>query len=73
MSEEIEDRLEKIPVIKLLVRFLKKIKLPWLEGLSFYDLSELYIIGIIEGALSYHASAVAFSFLIALFPLLFTI
>jgi len=36
--------------------------------LSLYDLLELYIIGIIEGALTYHASAVAFSFFMALFP-----
>jgi membrane protein len=42
--------------------------LPYLEGLSFYALLKLYIIGIIEGALSYHASAVAFSFFMALFP-----
>jgi membrane protein len=42
--------------------------LPWLQGLSLYDLLELYVLGIVEGALSYHASAVAFSFFMALFP-----
>ena len=36
MSEEIELKLEKIPIIRNLVRGLKKIKLPWLEGLSWY-------------------------------------
>jgi membrane protein len=36
--------------------------------LSLFDLIKLYSIGIIEGALSYHASAVAFSFFMALFP-----
>lgn len=68
MSAEIEVKLQKIPIVRNLASVLKKIKLPWLEGLSLYDLLELYILGIIEGAFSYHASAVAFSFFMALFP-----
>jgi membrane protein len=68
MSAEIEERIERIPVLRNLVRPLKQIKLPRLEGLSFYDLLELYILGIMEGALTYHASAIAFSFFMALFP-----
>jgi membrane protein len=50
------------------VQVFQRIKLPWLEGLSLYDLMELYIRGIVEGGLTYHASAVAFSFFMALFP-----
>jgi membrane protein len=68
MSKEIEERIERIPVLRNLVRPLKRIKLPRLEGLSFYDLLELYILGIMEGGLTYHASAIAFSFFMALFP-----
>ena len=68
MSQEIEIKLERIPIVRNFIRLLKRIKLPWLQGLSFYDLSEFYILGIVEGALSYHASAVAFSFFMALFP-----
>jgi membrane protein len=68
MSEEKENKLLKLPIIKNLVGLLKRIKLPWLQGLSFYELLELYFSGIIEGAFSYHASAVAFSFFMALFP-----
>ena len=68
MSQEIEDRIEKIPVVRYVARFLKRIKLPWLEGFSLYDLLEMYTIGIIDGAFSYHASAVSFSFFMALFP-----
>lgn len=68
MSKEIESRIEKIPLLRNLARLLMRIKLPWLQGLSFYDLLELYVIGIIEGALTYHASAIAFSFFMALFP-----
>ena len=68
MSKEIEIKIEKIPVLRNFVHLAKRIKLPWLQGLSLYDLLELYVIGIVEGALSYHASAVAFSFFMSLFP-----
>ncbi|GAA3613051.1 YihY/virulence factor BrkB family protein [Flavivirga amylovorans] len=70
MSKPIEDKLDKIPVINVLVRVFKKLKLPGLEGLSFYDLLELYITGIVRGALTTRASAIAFSFFMALFPFL---
>ena len=70
MTKPIEDKLSKIPVLNLLVKFLKKIKLPGLEGLSFYDLIELYLIGIVKGALTTRASSIAFSFFMALFPFL---
>lgn len=68
MSKEIEERIEKIPVLRNIVRPLKKVKLTWLEGISLYDLLELYGLGIAESAFSYHASAIAFSFFMALFP-----
>ncbi|OEJ98697.1 ribonuclease BN [Flavivirga aquatica] len=70
MTKSIEDKLDKIPGINVLVRFFKQIKLPGLEGLSFYDLLELYITGIVRGALTTRASAIAFSFFMALFPFL---
>ncbi|MFI1770429.1 YihY/virulence factor BrkB family protein [Thalassobellus citreus] len=70
MTKPIEDKLDKIPVINILVRFFKQFKLPGLEGLSFYDLLELYITGIVRGALTTRASAIAFSFFMALFPFL---
>lgn len=68
MSEEIENKLNKIPVVKELVAFGKTIKPKSFEGLSLYDILELYVIGIFKGAFSYRASAVAFSFFMALFP-----
>ncbi|PRX54455.1 YihY/virulence factor BrkB family protein [Flagellimonas meridianipacifica] len=70
MSVAIEERLEKIPVINWVVRLLKKIKLKAFEGLSFYDLLEMYVVGIVEGTLSSRASSIAFSLFMALFPLL---
>ena len=68
MSEEIENKLNKIPVIKQLVVFTKAIKLKTLEGLSLYDILEMYVLGLFKGAFSYRASAIAFSFFMALFP-----
>ena len=70
MSVVIEEQLEKIPVINWLVRLLKKIKLKAFEGLSFYDLIEMYLVGIVKGTLSTRASSIAFSLFMALFPLL---
>ncbi|SHJ08960.1 YihY/virulence factor BrkB family protein [Algibacter luteus] len=70
MTNPIEDKLDKIPIINILVRLLKRLKLPGLEGLSFFDLLELYITGIVKGALTTRASAIAFSFFTAIFPFL---
>ncbi|CAM3867374.1 YihY/virulence factor BrkB family protein [Flavobacterium cucumis] len=68
MSEEIENKLNKIPIVKHLVLLTKAVKLKSLEGLSLYDILELYVLGIFKGAFSYRASAIAFSFFMALFP-----
>ena len=70
MSSTINDNIDKIPIVNWIAKFLKKIKLPGLEGLSLYDLLEMYIIGIFKGALSTRASAIAFSFFTAIFPFL---
>ena len=66
MSKEIEDKLAKIPVVTILVRFGKKIKIPGLEGMSLYDVLEMYIIGIVEGALTTRAGGIAYSFFMAI-------
>ncbi|PCJ93433.1 MAG: ribonuclease BN [Flavobacteriaceae bacterium] len=70
MSVEIEERIEKIPIINWVARLLKGIKLSAFEGLSMYDLMEMYIVGVVKGALSSRASSIAFSLFMALFPLL---
>ena len=70
MSAEIEERLDKIPIVNWIVRLLKTVKLPGFEGLSIYDLIEMYFLGILEGTLSTRASAIAFSLFMAIFPLL---
>lgn len=68
MSVDIETKIERIIVLRNLARFTKSIKLPWLQGLSLYDLLEIYFVGIAEGALTYRAAAISFSFFMALFP-----
>ncbi|MFD2098327.1 YihY/virulence factor BrkB family protein [Flagellimonas iocasae] len=70
MSQVIEEQLEKIPVINWVARLLKKVKLKAFEGLSLYNLIEMYLLGIVRGALSTRASSIAFSLFMALFPLL---
>jgi membrane protein len=49
-------------------RFLDNIKLPFLQGLSLYELLHFYINGLITGDLSYRAAAISWSFFMALFP-----
>ena len=70
MTKQIEDSLEKIPILRPLVRLGKKVELPALEGITLYDIIELYIIGIVKGALTSRAGGIAFSFFMALFPFL---
>ncbi len=47
---------------------MKRIKIPGLEGMSLYDVIEMYVIGIVEGALTTRASGIAYSFFMAIFP-----
>ena len=70
MSKEVEEQLEKIPVIKTLVRSGKQIVLPGFEGLSLYDLIEIYTIGILKGTFSARAGSISWSFFLSLFPFL---
>ncbi|WP_204345663.1 YihY/virulence factor BrkB family protein [Psychroserpens algicola] len=70
MSKSLKEILSGIPIVNRIVDLLRKLKLPGLEGLSFYDLLELYAIGIFKGALTARASAIAFSFFTAIFPFL---
>ncbi len=70
MSKAVEDKLDKIPVINVLVKLGKKIILPGFNGLSLYDLIEIYAIGIVKGTFSARASSISWSFFLSLFPFL---
>ena len=60
--------LSRITIFKTIKSFFNAIKLPFLEGISLYELSHFYISGILKSALSYRAAAVSWSFFMALFP-----
>lgn len=68
MQESIEQKIKKLPGIRHLIALTDRIKLPWLHGLSLYELVNLYVTGIAENALSNRAASIAFSFFMALFP-----
>ena len=70
MTKEVENKLAQIPVVGWLVKLGKKIKVPGLEGMSLYDVLEMYFIGIVEGALTTRAGGIAYSFFMAIFPFL---
>lgn len=72
MSAEVESQLQKIPIVRQIVHFLKKIPLSK-RTFSLYDLLELYIVGIVKGALTYRASAISYSFFVAIFPFLLVV
>lgn len=65
-----KDKFQRLPIFALMIRLLSSIKLPGLEGFSVYDLIRLYVMGIVRGALTTRASAIAFSFFTAIFPFL---
>lgn len=68
MSAKKENTFANFPVIKQLLLLSKSIRLPWLHGMSLHDLLEFYFTGIFEGEITYRATAIAFSFFMALFP-----
>ena len=70
MTKPIEDKLLKIPILNWLVRLAKSLKIPGLLGMSLYDIIEMYVVGIVKGALTSRAGGIAFSFFMALFPFL---
>ena len=68
MYKEVEEKIDKIPILNKLACFLKKISLGKGQQFSLYDLLLLYTIGIVKGALTYRASAISYSFFVAIFP-----
>lgn len=67
---DVSDKWATLPVIKQVVDFLKLIRIPGLKGFSIYNLLELYVVGIVRGALTSRAGSISFSFFMALFPFL---
>ncbi len=63
-----KEKLLQIPVLKYLVKIADNFVVPGLQGMSLYDLLEMYIVGIVNGAVTSRAGSIAFSFFMALFP-----
>lgn len=59
-----------LPGINQVIAFLRLLRIPGLKGFSMYDLVELYLLGILRGALTSRAGSISFSFFMALFPFL---
>ena len=70
MSTEQTKRKKKKPWVRWWTSHAKKVILPGLEGLSLYDLIIIFYAGIVKGTFSARASAISFSFFMALFPFL---
>jgi membrane protein len=64
----LKEKALKIPVLKNFVLLSDKIKIPGLEGMSLYHVLEMYVVGIVNGAVTSRAGSIAFSFFMALFP-----
>ena len=73
MNKETEALIDHIPLLNKLIAFLKRIPLGKGQQFSLYDLLELYTIGIVRGALTYRASAISYSFFVAIFPFLLVV
>lgn len=65
---ENKEYLLKLPIIGFLTKQADTIKVPGLKGMSLFDLLEMYLIGIVRGAVTSRAGSIAFSFFMAMFP-----
>ncbi|MGB5983327.1 MAG: YihY/virulence factor BrkB family protein [Nonlabens sp.] len=64
----LRDVLKRIPIVSWFVAITNSWKLPGFEGMTAWDLWETYSVGIVKGAFSSRASAISYSFFMALFP-----
>lgn len=57
------------PVLKFL-QFTKRIVLPGFDGMSLYNVASFFFQGIFQGSITSRASSIAFSFFLAVFPMI---
>ena len=58
----------KTPFVQAILRFSKEVRIPGFDGLPLYDVTAFFVKGLQEGWLGLRASAVAFNFILAIFP-----
>ena len=68
MVKRIKNSILNSLLVKVLISFLKRLKLPGFEGIPFYSVATFFVKRIKEGELQTRARSLAFSFLLALFP-----
>ncbi len=68
MKPKLIQHLLRLSFIIRLIQFSKQISLPGFQGLSVYEVAVFFYLAISKGAVTSRASAVAYSFFIALFP-----
>ena len=73
MNSTTKKLIDRGPLLNKLVALLTRIPLGKGQQFSLYDLLELYTIGIVRGALTYRASAISYSFFVAIFPFLLVV
>ncbi len=56
--------------ILLFLQFTKKITIPGFDGLPLFEVARFFFQGIFKGSLTVRASSIAFSFFLALFPMI---
>jgi len=65
---KLKEILNRIPVVSWFVAISSRARLPGFEGMTVYDLWETYSVGIVQGAFTLRASAISYSFFMAIFP-----
>ena len=68
MVKRIKNSLLNSLPVKVLISFLKRLKLPGFEGIPFYSVATFFVQRVKEAELQTRARSLAFSFLLALFP-----
>lgn len=58
----------RIKLVSFVLKYSKRVSLPGFEHMPIYDVARFFWKGIVEGSLTMRASAVSFSFFLALFP-----
>jgi membrane protein len=61
-------RFLRLRLVRWLLDFSKRVRIPGFDGLPLYDVATFFIIGIQKGSLNIRASSVAFNFILAIFP-----
>jgi membrane protein len=67
-AQKIYDWILQWKIVTLIIRFSKKLVLPGFDGLPLYNVAGFFVKGLYEGYITSRASAISFSFFLAIFP-----